>query len=155
MSNLPPYASHAEDRKHELFVFLGGDDFALKVSRALRYQDDIPSVEDLKRVWADPRLGAGYLIDIRLIGTKAIERIKEKIEGPAAPVMDVPTASLIIRMELALRDEGIGPKVLWDGDTSEAQPIDTTQSDRAVLDQAVKVAGHLFNEYELQDAGLM
>lgn len=52
-------------------------------------------------------------------------------------------ASLIIRMELALVDEGIGPK----------RPA---PEDREVLEEAVRVAGHLFDEhYELWEANLV
>lgn len=152
----------AGDRAHELCVFLGDDDVALRISRALRRWNDVTSVADLKAQYAAGVKTFGEmnwpghpLTDIRYIGEKAMERIKEKIEGPAAPLMDVRTASLIIRMELALTDEGIGAKALWDGGTNEAQQVDTAADDRAVLGQAVKVAGHLFHAYELREAGLL
>lgn len=141
-----------EDRAHELCVFLGGDAVALKISRALRCHGDITSVEGLRDEYgrSAPRPGY-YLEDIRLIGPQAIQRIKEKIEGPPVPFMDVTTASLIIRMELALCDEGIGPEALF----LEDEAVSTAQGDRAVLKQAVRVAGHLFREYQLRDAGLL
>lgn len=153
----------AGDRAHELCVFLGGDDVALRISRALRRWDDVTSVADLKAQYADGVKTYGEmnwpghpLTDIRLIGEKAMERIREKIEGPAAPLMDVPTASLIIRMELALMDQGIGPRGLeYVMSMTSDEAIDTTQDDRAVLAQAVKVAGHLFHGYELREAGLL
>lgn len=48
-------------------------------------------------------------------------------------------ASLIIRMHLALMDEGIGPRPpAGDG---------TVEEDAAVLEEAVRVAGHLFDEH--------
>lgn len=162
MKNKRERTKAAEDRAHELCVFLGGDDAALRISRALRRWNDVTSVDDLKAQYADGVKTHGEmnwpghpLMDIRLIGEKAMERIREKIEGPAAPLMDVPTASLIIRMELALMDEGIGPKALWDGETNGAKPVDTSADDRAVLVQAVRVAGHLFHGYELREAGLL
>lgn len=159
-------AQQGEDRAHELCVFLGGDDTAVRISNALRRWGDVTSVSDLRSQYADGLKLHGEmnwpghpLTDIRYIGEKAMERIKEKIEGkiegPAVPLMDVPTASLIIRMELALMDEGIGAKALWDGGTNEAQQVDTAADDRAVLGQAVKVAGHLFHTYELREAGLL
>lgn len=52
-------------------------------------------------------------------------------------------ASLIIRMGMALADEGIGAK-------------DPAPEDEAVIDTALKVAGHLFDEhYELWETGLV
>ncbi|GAB2331730.1 hypothetical protein [Streptomyces variabilis] len=48
-------------------------------------------------------------------------------------------ASLIIRMHLALLDEGIGPRP----PTGKGTPEDDT----AVLAEAVRVAGHLFDEH--------
>lgn len=162
MSNKSYRVQMNEDRAHELCVFLGGDDTAVRISNALRRWGDVTSVSDLRSQYADGLKLYGEmnwpghpLTDIRYIGEKAMERIKEKIEGPAAPLMDVRTASLIIRMELALTDEGIGAKALWDGGTNEAQQVDTAADDRAVLGQAVKVAGHLFHAYELREAGLL
>lgn len=61
-------------------------------------------------------------------------------------------ASLIIRMELALAEEGIGPKQL----VVDGERIDQSDDDRRVLEEAVRVAGHLFDEhYDLWDAGLV
>jgi hypothetical protein len=62
-----------------------------------------------------------------------------------------PEASLIIRMHLALTDEGIGPKRrAFSGD-----PVDPAV-DEAVLAEAVRVAGHLFDEHlDLWDSGLI
>lgn len=61
-------------------------------------------------------------------------------------------ASLIIRMELALTDEGIGPKQL----VVDGERVDRSDEDRRVLEEAVRVAGHLFDEhYDLWDAGLI
>ena len=153
----------AGDRTHELCVFLGGDDVALRISRALRRWNDVTSVADLKAQYAEGCKTYGEmnwpghpLTDIRLIGEKAMERIREKIEGPAAPLMDEQTASLIIRMELALCDEGIGPHDLaYVTSATGAEAMNTPEDDRAVLKQAVKVAGHLFTDYALQEAGLL
>lgn len=153
----------AGDRAHELCVFLGGDDVALRISRALRRWNDVTSVADLKTQYAEGVKTYGEmnwpghpLTDIRLIGEKAMERIREKIEGPAAPLMDIQTASLIIRMELALCDEGIGPRDLWQVTSAiTAEAVDTKDEDRAVLEQAVKVAGHLFTDYALREARLL
>jgi len=146
----------ADDRAHELCVFLGGDDVALKVSRLLRRFGYVKTIDELRDEYRRGPQPGYYLLDVQGIGTKAIERIKEKIEGPTPPVMDVPTASLIIRMELALTDEGIGPRDLWQVTSAiTAEPVDTKHEDRAVLKQAVRVAGHLFTVSTLQDAGLM
>lgn len=61
-------------------------------------------------------------------------------------------ASLIIRMELALTDEGIGAR----RPVVDGEYVDQREADRAVLDEAVRVAGHLFDEcYDLWDAGLI
>lgn len=153
----------AGDRAHELCVFLGGDDVALRISRALRRWNDVTSVADLKAQYAEGVKAYGEmnwpghpLTDIRLIGEKAMERIREKIEGPAAPLMDVRTASLIIRMELALTDEGIGARDLRHVTSVISGEVeDTSEDDRAVLDQAVRVAGHLFLDSVLMDVGLL
>jgi hypothetical protein len=52
-------------------------------------------------------------------------------------------ASLIIRMEMALADEGIGAK-------------NPSPEDSIVIATALKVAGHLFDEhYDLWEAGLI
>ena len=144
-----------EGYAHELCVFLGGDDMAFRISNALRRSQEILTVLDLKATWSDPRLGQDYLCDIRWIGEKAIDRIREKIDGPMPPVMDEDTASWIIRAHMALSDKGIGPARQWDGETNGAQPVDTPETDRRVIEQAVKVAGHLFDGYLLQEAGLL
>lgn len=61
-------------------------------------------------------------------------------------------ASLIIRMELALVDEGIGPKSL----SINGKYVDPVEDDQRVLQEAVRVAGHLFDEHwDLWDAGLV
>lgn len=61
-------------------------------------------------------------------------------------------ASLIIRMELALTYEGIGPKQLY----VDGKYVDPVEEDRRVLQEAVRVAGHLFDEhYDLWDADLV
>lgn len=54
----------------------------------------------------------------------------------------VKVASLLIRQEMALTDEGIGP----------SGPL---PADRAVLDWAVKTAGHLFDSHRLWDYDLL
>ncbi|MEU9670397.1 hypothetical protein AB0E25_33455 [Streptomyces bobili] len=61
-------------------------------------------------------------------------------------------ASLIIRQNLALADEGIGPRrAVVDGEY-----VDQSEADSKVLDEAVRVAGHLFDEhYDLWDAGMV
>lgn len=62
------------------------------------------------------------------------------------------TASLIIRMQLALIDEGIGPK----RPVVNGQYVDQSEADKAVRDEAVRVAGHLFDEhFDLWDFGLV
>jgi hypothetical protein len=61
-------------------------------------------------------------------------------------------ASLIIRMELALADEGISAR----RPVVDGEYVDQSDADRAVLDEAVRVAGHLFDEhYDLWEAGLV
>lgn len=61
-------------------------------------------------------------------------------------------ASLIIRMEMALADEGIGPKHL----VVDGKYVMPDEDDKAVLSEAVRVAGHLFDEhYDLWDIGLV
>lgn len=61
-------------------------------------------------------------------------------------------ASLIIRMELALADEGISAR----RPVVDGEHVDQPEADRAVLEEAVRVAGHLFDEhYDLWDAGLV
>lgn len=65
--------------------------------------------------------------------------------------MTEPEASLIIRMHLALTDEGIAPKRRATGGV----PVDPAV-DSAVLAEAVRVAGHLFDEhFDLWDSGLV
>ncbi|MEU0950474.1 hypothetical protein ABZ379_48825 [Streptomyces canus] len=60
-------------------------------------------------------------------------------------------ASLIIRMHLALSDEGIGPK----RSTSNGSSV-TPETDAAILAEAVRVAGHLFDpHFDLWDSGLV
>ena len=61
-------------------------------------------------------------------------------------------ASLIIRMYLALADEGIGPKRM----SRDGERVDTSQEDDTVFDEAVRVGGHLFDEhFDLWDSGLV
>ena len=146
----------AGDRAHELCVFLGGDAVALRTSNALRRFGYIQSVEQLREEYARGERPGYYLEDCPNIGPQAMQRIKEKIKGPAVPLMDEQTASLIIRMELALCDEGIPARNLRHvtsliSDVSSTSPED----DRAVLDQAVRVAGHLFLDSVLMDVGLL
>jgi hypothetical protein len=65
--------------------------------------------------------------------------------------MTEPEASLIIRMHLALTDEGIGPK-----HPTETGGSDPAAEDSAVLAEAVRVAGHLFHpHWELWESGLV
>jgi hypothetical protein len=60
-------------------------------------------------------------------------------------------ASLIIRMHLALSDEGIGPK----RSTRNGGSV-TPEMDASVLAEAVRVAGHLFDaHFDLWDSGLV
>lgn len=56
--------------------------------------------------------------------------------------MNVNVASFLIRCQIAMVDEGIGPR-------------DAVPQDRAVLAEAVEVAGHLFDEHELWDVGII
>ena len=61
-------------------------------------------------------------------------------------------ASLIIRMELALTDEGISAR----RPVVDGEYVDQSDADRAVLEEAVRVAGHLFDEHhDLWEAGLV
>lgn len=61
-------------------------------------------------------------------------------------------ASLIIRMEMALAYEGIGPKPL----VVDGEYVMPDEADKEVLNKAVRVAGHLFDEhYDLWDNGLV
>lgn len=61
-------------------------------------------------------------------------------------------ASLIIRMEMALAYEGIGPKDL----VVNGEYVTPTAEDAAVLAEAVRVGGHLFDEhYDLWDNNLI
>lgn len=61
-------------------------------------------------------------------------------------------ASLIIRMEMALADEGIGPKHL----VVDGAYVMPHEADKEVLNEAVRVAGHLFDEhFDLWDCGLV
>lgn len=145
-----------EGYAHELCVFLGGDDMAFRISNALRRSQEVLTVVDLKATWSDPRLGPDYLCDIRMIGGKAIDRIREKIDGPMPPVMDERAASWIVRSHLSLTDWGLGPRDLtYSTGMTSAEAVDTTADDRAVVEQAVKVAGHLFDDYLLREAGLL
>lgn len=65
--------------------------------------------------------------------------------------MNEQEASLIIRMHLALTDEGIGPK----RPMGSGGPVPTA-GDAAVLAEAVRVAGHLFHgHWELWESGLV
>jgi hypothetical protein len=65
--------------------------------------------------------------------------------------MTEPEASLIIRMHLALSDEGIGPK----RSTRNGESV-PPEADASVLAEAVRVAGHLFDEhFDLWDSGLV
>jgi hypothetical protein len=65
--------------------------------------------------------------------------------------MDEQTASLIIRMAMALSDEGIGPLCAM----SDGERVDTSTADTAVLTDAVRVAGKHFTTFQLWDAGLI
>lgn len=60
-------------------------------------------------------------------------------------------ASLIIRQHIALTDEGIGPAPIYVGD----ERVTPVEDDNRVLDEAVRVAGHLFEEWRLKDCGLV
>jgi hypothetical protein len=156
MSNKSYRVQMDEDRAHELCVFLGGDAVALRTSNALRRFGYVQSVEQLRDEYARGERPGYYLEDCPNIGPQAMQRIKEKIEGPAVPLMDVRTASLIIRMELALTDEGIGARDLRHVTSLVSGEVeDTSEDDRAVLDQAVRVAGHLFLDSVLMDVGLL
>lgn len=56
--------------------------------------------------------------------------------------MNVKVAEFLIRCQMAMVEEGIGPR-------------DDLPEDVEILAEAVKVAGHLFNEHELWDVGLV
>jgi hypothetical protein len=65
--------------------------------------------------------------------------------------MNEQTASLIIRQNIALGDEGIGPARR----EVDGQWADDSAADNLVIAEAVRVAGHLFSEYQLVESGLI
>jgi hypothetical protein len=64
------------DRADPLFAFLGGDDTALRIFRALE-RDGILTVDELRRQY---RLN--WVRDARGIGPAAMNRIREKLGEP-------------------------------------------------------------------------
>lgn len=60
-------------------------------------------------------------------------------------------ASLIIRQHMALADEGIGPAPI----DFNGERVTPTEDDNRILDEAVRIAGHLFAEWRLQECGLV
>ena len=71
---------HDEVTEHELFWFLGGDVLARRITGALIRDGYLTSVELLRAEWGKD--GHGFVLDVRLIGGKAVDRIAEKTGVP-------------------------------------------------------------------------
>jgi hypothetical protein len=69
-----------EVTEHELFRFLGGDVLARRITGALLRDGYLTSVELLREEWGKD--GHGFVLDVRLIGGKAVDRIAEKMGVP-------------------------------------------------------------------------